>query len=888
MIPILMQDEKTVGFLKESLSCVVTEERNGVFELSLTYPVTGALFDKLQIDRFVKAKPNDTADLQLFRIYEVTKPMNGVVTVNAEHVSYALSNFPVDEINITGTATQAINAVLSDVTYDLDYFDKVNPFMVATTDMDAVKAFSFKIGSARAALGGTEGSILDVFGGEYEFDNYTIRLHKNRGKDTGIVIAYGKNMTDIKVTTSLESAYTALYPYAVKDDRLYIANVWEFETEPTLTFIEYDPIMPVQNNAGIADRMLIRDFTNEFVKDETVSNRTLAEKAEKWLQEHDINSPSVNVTVSFVQLWESSEYEELKALESVSLCDWVTVRHKDLGIDMKAQVVKTVYDTIAERYNKIELGSAKANFGDTIRQATDDLTRLVQSIDTAAISSQITREYQAAIQRATKAITGAEYGAVRLSPSNCPNQITIANHEIPERATKVWRWNMGGLGYSPNGYDGPYTTAITAGGEIVADFITAGTLTANIIRAGILTSVNGRSSFNLESGLLKSSNIEVTGGTIQIGNADYYTYIANGSIAQHMTSGGGLIGGLVPIGIVETGNVSEGLYCSENVKGVGLYQRQSNGNFNALAHFTSSASQINSPLTVWGDLSLIGDLSTSGELSVGGQVISSLDFKGENGIAFGGYYALWPKSGDLAFGLGGKNVVFYGNNLNPAASGANYIGEKSKSWFTVCASYFDACYNGSRYGSFGGAGNAVYLAYNGAGASDGLKLGKVSGSNYTAYVGISDTECIIPVKLNTNDIDAGTIYTNGVQVQSTEDIKQNIKESGSALDAIRGSKIYTYNLISKQIVPEVTQINVPEPDPEEGVVIAQSEEETLNGALAAEVSEHTSTGFVIGRETPDAVLSEDGAHIDLYAMAAFNWRATQELLERIEQLEARL
>ena len=888
MIPILMQDETTVGFLKEAMSCVVTEERNGVFELTLTYPVTGALFDKLQIDRFVKAKPNDTADLQLFRIYEVTKPMNGVVTVNAEHVSYALSNFPVEGINITGTATQAINEVLSDVTYDLDYFDKVNPFMVATTDMDTVKAFSFKIGSARAALGGTEGSILDVYGGEYEFDNYTIRLHKHRGRDTGIVIAYGKNMTDIKVTTSLESAYTALYPYAIKDDVLYVANVWEFDAEPTLTFIEYDPIMPVQNRSGIADRILIRDFTNDFVKDETVTNRTLAEKAEKWLQQNDINSPSVNVTVSFVQLWESSEYEELKALEQVSLCDWVTVRHKDLGIDMKAQVVKTVYDTIAERYNKIELGSAKANFGDTIRQAANDLTKLVQSIDTAAISSQITREYQAAIQRATKAITGAEYGAVRLSPSNCPNQITIANHEIPERATKVWRWNMGGLGYSPNGYDGPYTTAITAGGEIVADFITAGTLTANIIRAGILTSANGASSFNLESGLLKSSNIQVTGGTIQIGNSDYYTYIANGSIAQHMTSGGGLIGGLVPIGIVESGNVSEGLYCSENVKGVGLYQRQSSGSFNALAHFTSSASQINSPLTVWGDLSLIGDLSTSGDLSVGGQVISSLDFKGENGIAFGGYYALWPKSGALAFGQGGKNVVFYGDNLNPAASSANYIGEKSKSWFTVCASYFDACYNGSRYGSFGGAGNAVYLAYDGAGASDGLKLGKVSGSNYTAYVGISDTECIIPVKLNTNDIDAGTIYTNGVQVQSTEDIKQNIEESGSALDAIRGSKIYTYNLISNRIVPEVTQINVPAPDPEEGVVVAQSEEEVLNGASAPEVSDHVSTGFVIGRETPDAVLSEDGAHIDLYAMAALNWRATQELLERIERLEALL
>ena len=139
-----MQNDTVVGFLADALSCVVTEERNGVFELSLTYPVTGKMFPKIAIDRFIKAKPNDTADLQLFRIYEVSKPMNGVVTVNAEHVSYALSNFPVTEVHITGTATQAINAVLSEVTYDLDYQEKTNPFMAATTDMDAVKKFSYK------------------------------------------------------------------------------------------------------------------------------------------------------------------------------------------------------------------------------------------------------------------------------------------------------------------------------------------------------------------------------------------------------------------------------------------------------------------------------------------------------------------------------------------------------------------------------------------------------------------------------------------------------------------------------------------------------------------------------------------------------------------------
>ena len=148
------------------------------------------------------------------------------------------------------------------------------------------------------------------------------------------------------------------------------------------------------------------------------------------------------------------------------------------------------------------------------------------------------------------------------------------------------------------------------------------------------------------------------------------------------------------------------------------------------------------------------------------------------------------------------------------------------------------------------------------------------------------SQCSVSVKLDAKDI-----FTNGVQVKSTEDIKRNIAESGSALDAIRTSKIYTYNLISEPVAPvqmhmaQPQDADSPAPDPEEGIVVAQSEEETLNGASAPVVSDHTSTGFVIGRETPDAVLSEDGEHIDLYAMAALNWRATQELLERIERLE---
>lgn len=531
MIPILQTASTVIGFLPDALSCAVTEERNGVYELTMTYPVSGPMFSSLAVDKYIKAKPNDTADPQLFRIYEITKPINGIVTVNCEHISYALTHYPVSGVTISGTAVQAINALLSNANLTLS---TPHGFIVSTTSMSAIKNFSIRVGSVRSALGGVEGSILDVYGGEYEFDNKTIKLHQHRGTNTGVIISYGKNMTDIKVTTSMESAYTHLFPYAVKDDALIlIAN----------------RKIAVPNTSGIAERILIKDFSSSFDSEGEVTPATLLSKANAWLSDNDINSPSINVTVSFLHLWQSPEYASLSALEKVSLCDTVTVRHKDLGVDIKAQVIKTVYDTLGEKYEKIELGSAKANFVDTIKQTTDkvnDALALVEKMDPEGMHSQITEEYLAAIDTATKAITGYSGGYVVLNPSEHPQELLIMNTADKSTATKLWRWNINGLGYSSNGYNGPYTTAITMNGAINADFITTGTLTANIIRAGILTSANGQSFFNLDTGLIQTNNAQITGGSIKIGGAGYYTEIAAGSLGQ-FADGGTKIGGLVPV-----------------------------------------------------------------------------------------------------------------------------------------------------------------------------------------------------------------------------------------------------------------------------------------------------------------------------------------------------
>ena len=527
MIPILQTESEVISFLPDVLTCVVTEERNGIYELSLTYPVNSPAYKYFAIDKYIKAKPNDTALNQLFRIYEITKPINGIVTVNAEHISYSLSHYPVTDIDYTGTAAQVMSYILARAESMLE---TPHGFSVKTTELATIKNVKYSVGTVRSALGGSDGSVLDTFGGEFEFDNKVIALHQNRGKDTGVLISYGKNLTDVKATTSMENSYTHLFPYAMSEDKVVMVS---------------GGTIPVENKSGIAERICVKDFSSFFDQDEEITPEALLTKANTWLENNDINSPTISVSVSFIHLWQSPEYADMKALEKVSLCDTVTVRHTQLGVDIKAKVIKTVYDTISEKYEKIEIGSAKANFVDTLSKFASDLEEKIGPLNEEEIISEITKAYTKAIDEATKAITGATGGYLVLNPSLHPQELLILDEPKIEDATRLWRWNLNGLGYSKNGYDGPYETAITMDGSIVADFITTGTLTANIIRAGVMQSVDGKSFFNLETGLIQTNNARITGGTIKIGTDTYFTQIDSGALGQFAYTGSP-IGGLVP------------------------------------------------------------------------------------------------------------------------------------------------------------------------------------------------------------------------------------------------------------------------------------------------------------------------------------------------------
>lgn len=478
MIPILYKAKEKdfthngVGPLRDAIACIVTEERNGAFEAELKYPVEGPLYEYIQEDCIFKAKPNDTGAPQLFRIYKSSKPFDGVVTYYGEHISYELNGNPVENVTVaTATATHALNSVLSAAILEHEY--------TAVSDIETLNSTSISLVSARAALGGVKGSILDTYGGEYEFDNFRIKLHRQRGRETGIKIAYGKNLTDFKQEKSISEVYTAVFPYAKYTPQPEEGS--EEQPEEVVVTLPEKIIYSDKASLYARVRVLMKDFSQEFGDGEEITEAGLRSKAQSYVNTSGFDVPAVNITVSFVNLWQSPEYSKYALLERVNLCDTVTVEFPKYKVTATAKVIKTQYDALKERYNAIQLGSARANFADTFNQTSADVEATRQEIKKQATAQSV--QLAQAIAKATALITGQNGGYVVLNPSENPQEILIMDTPDIATAVNVWRWNSAGLGHSSSGYNGPFELAITADGAIVADFITSGTIRGALIEA---------------------------------------------------------------------------------------------------------------------------------------------------------------------------------------------------------------------------------------------------------------------------------------------------------------------------------------------------------------------------------------------------------------------
>lgn len=464
MIPTLYSETERefktngIGRLVDAISCTVTEERNGVYELEMEYPETGKLFKELKHSRIIGAVPSEDASIQGFEIYKISKPINGVITVDARHVSYRLSYVPT---LLDGTVVSSAQSALQML------FDRAmvsHPFSFTT---DVTKAGTFDsdgLYSIRGMLAGTTGSVLQSFGGEYEFDNWRVILHSVRGAKTNVVLDYGKNITDFKQEENIENTSTSVVAY------------WENSSSDSgVTRVVGD----IQNSDNVNrfpyNRPLLLDCSQDY-RDAPAKGQLNA-KAQSYIKTNGIGIPRVSIDVSFVALWQTEEYKDIAPLEKVHLCDTLTVRFSKLGVETTAKVIKTEYNVLMDRYNKISIGDTKYTLADTILNINDEIKRT---------SDKIATDMQNAIDHATRLINGGLGGYVVITPNETtgyPEEILIMDTPSKQTAKNVIRLNKNGIGFSlGNGYDGPFQSAWTIDGAFNATWITAGVLTAITIQ----------------------------------------------------------------------------------------------------------------------------------------------------------------------------------------------------------------------------------------------------------------------------------------------------------------------------------------------------------------------------------------------------------------------
>ncbi len=458
MTPILYESTETqftsngLGRLVDTISAIVVEERNGVYELEFEYPISGEKYELIKEGRIVAVTHDETGDIQPFILYKRTAKIDGIVTFNAYHLSYKLSNIVLQPFTANGIADAMAQIVPNSM--------NPNPFEFWT---DKVVSSQFELGeprSVRSLLGGERGSLLDVYGkGEYEFDKWLVRLYLNRGHDSGVTIRYGKNLSDITQEIDASGYYNAVAPY------------WKGENE-TVTLPD---LVTLDNVTEI--KAIPLDLTSSFESAPTEDE--LRQTAKTRLENSTGINVDENIKADFVQLWQTEEYKNYAPLQRVHLCDTVTVIYEKLGVNAKKKVFRTKWNVLLDRYDEIELGDAQTTLADVITQITEQIT---SDLPTTSMMAQ-------AISNATNRITGNKGGYVILhsDANGTPYELLVMDSPDINTAVNVWRWNLGGLGFSSNGYNGDFSSlALTMDGQINADLITVGTLSANRIKGGVL------------------------------------------------------------------------------------------------------------------------------------------------------------------------------------------------------------------------------------------------------------------------------------------------------------------------------------------------------------------------------------------------------------------
>lgn len=345
MIPILYEKTERSFInnglcrLHDTVSCEVTEERNGVYECNFVYPVDGANYEKIQCGRIIGVIHDDTKTIQPFDIVSYTRPINGLVTFHCVHISYRLTGYTMKASNVSNIQEAIVALTQAGTPFNFDYEVMRFGYMSAANGIPL---------SVRQFIGGAQGSMLDTYGGEILWDKFNVTFTKNRGRLTDFKIRYGLNMVNYEEEADFLGTYNQCLPYWTDGTNTIYGDV---VSSGFGTYTGRDICMPL-------------DLSDKF---ETAPTKAeLEAKALQYMQNNQTHLPRQNIKVDFVRLQDTGEYERFENLLQCNLCDSIGVIFPRYGMQGTFKIVRVVYDVLAERYKEMELGALSVSLSEAL------------------------------------------------------------------------------------------------------------------------------------------------------------------------------------------------------------------------------------------------------------------------------------------------------------------------------------------------------------------------------------------------------------------------------------------------------------------------------------------------------------------------------------------
>lgn len=545
----------------DCVECLVIEERNGQYELEMTISQESQYASEIGMESIIVVKPNDSDPLQAFRVYQITKPIGGLFEVFANHIRYQLNYIPTMPFSVsasTSACAQTLAGLKNNAVSNC-------PF-IFHTDVQTVASYQQNLpASIGTMMGGTAGSVIDQFGGEWKYDNYDVYLYHHRGvQNPTVTFRYGKDITDLKQEEEIANTITGIVPF------------WtDSEGNELVTLPEKVVESPNASNFTFK-RIVTIDFSGDFENKPT--QNALRTHAQAYINKAGIGIPNVSIDVSFIDLAKTMEYEDLLQFQSVNLCDIVGISFVNLGIDTSAKIVKVVYNVLKERYESIEIGAVRSSVAHTLNNTNASVIALADTTKTnfakaanetdekisdaetileeytdgkvsdavsdmedytdsqiSTLSSSISQTYstkqevRTAVDNATAWLT-ATGSVVRALTNQTVTEWTdllFCSQTATASSGNVLRINSNGIGFSSTGWNGNFTQAWTIDGKLVIGGTDVPSLTVydnndNIIFQTDATKIiwNVLNSSMDASGTITANNAVLSNATITNGSIE--------------------------------------------------------------------------------------------------------------------------------------------------------------------------------------------------------------------------------------------------------------------------------------------------------------------------------------------------------------------------------